>query len=81
MTGIVGGNGSGKSTLFKMIMGLEQPDNGELVIGQTAALMYAEQSRENLDNDRTVSHWLWTTAVPVLYLVSCQRGPGWRGAV
>ncbi|EIE24113.1 ABC family transporter [Coccomyxa subellipsoidea C-169] len=54
VVGIVGGNGSGKSTLFRMIMGLEQPDEGELVIGQTAALMYAEQSRENLDNDRTV---------------------------
>ncbi len=63
LAGIVGGNGSGKSTLFRMIMGLEQPDEGELVIGQTAALMYAEQSRENLDNDRTVNFCLLSCLV------------------
>lgn len=38
-----------------MIMGLEQPDGGELVIGQTVVPMYVDQSREGLDNDRTVS--------------------------
>lgn len=52
--GIIGGNGSGKSTLFRMIMGQEQPDGGELVIGETVQLMYSEQSREGLDDARTV---------------------------
>ena len=52
--GIIGGNGSGKSTLFRMIMGQEQPDSGELVIGETVQLMYSEQSREGLDGERTV---------------------------
>ena len=52
--GIIGGNGSGKSTLFRMLMGLEQPDSGDLVIGETVQLMYSEQSREGLDGQRTV---------------------------
>ena len=53
-SGIIGGNGSGKSTLFRMIMGEEQPDGGELVIGETVQLMYSEQSREGLDGECTV---------------------------
>ena len=52
--GIIGGNGSGKSTLFRMLMGLEQPDAGDLVLGETVQLMYSEQSREGLDGERTV---------------------------
>ena len=52
--GIIGGNGSGKSTLFRMLMGEEQPDGGDLVLGETVQLMYSEQSREGLDGERTV---------------------------
>ena len=52
--GIIGGNGSGKSTLFRMIMGQEQPDSGEIVMGQTVVPMYSEQSREGLNDDKTV---------------------------
>lgn len=52
--GIIGGNGSGKSTLFRMIMGQEQPDSGEVVMGQTVVPMYSEQSREGLSNENTV---------------------------
>ena len=52
--GIIGGNGSGKSTLFKMMMGQEQPDSGEVAMGQTVVPMYSEQSREGLSDDNTV---------------------------
>ena len=52
--GIIGGNGSGKSTLFKMMMGQEQPDSGEVTLGQTVVPMYSEQSRESLSDDNTV---------------------------
>jgi ABC-type Mn2+/Zn2+ transport system ATPase subunit len=60
--GIIGGNGSGKSTLFKMIMGLEQPDGGELTIGQTVVPMYVDQSRETLNNNNTVSDHHFTSS-------------------
>ena len=52
--GIIGGNGSGKSTLFKMMMGQEQPDSGEVALGQTVVPMYSEQSREGLSDNNTV---------------------------
>ncbi|CAL5227645.1 g10651 [Coccomyxa viridis] len=54
IVGIIGGNGSGKSTLFRMIMGQEQPDSGEIVMGQTVVPMYSEQSREGLNDDKTI---------------------------
>ncbi|CAK0752347.1 hypothetical protein CVIRNUC_002139 [Coccomyxa viridis] len=54
IVGIIGGNGSGKSTLFKMMMGQEQPDSGEVALGQTVVPMYSEQSRDSLSNDNTV---------------------------
>ncbi|WP_110649491.1 energy-dependent translational throttle protein EttA [Salinicola peritrichatus] len=54
IVGIVGGNGAGKSTLFKLIAGREQPDNGEVVIGDTVDLAYVEQLRDHLDDTQTV---------------------------
>ena len=47
--GIIGRNGAGKSTLFKMLMGMEKPDSGELKIGATVQTAYAAQSRQPLD--------------------------------
>ncbi|MEN9904827.1 MAG: putative transporter ATP-binding protein YjjK [Pseudomonadota bacterium] len=52
--GIIGPNGAGKSTLFRMIQGVETPDAGEVVIGQTAKLAFVDQSRESLDGSKTV---------------------------
>lgn len=51
---IIGPNGAGKSTLFKMISGKEQPDSGEVKIGQTVKMSLIDQSREGLQNDKTV---------------------------
>ncbi len=52
--GIIGGNGAGKSTLFRMIAGVEQPDSGEVRLGETVTLGYVDQSRDALDGDKTV---------------------------
>lgn len=54
IVGIIGPNGAGKSTLFKMITGKEQPDSGEVKIGQTVKLAYVDQSRDALSSDKTV---------------------------
>jgi len=54
VVGIIGGNGVGKSTLFRMIAGTEQPDSGEIRIGDTVQVAYVEQSRESLDDNKTV---------------------------
>ena len=54
IVGIIGGNGAGKSTLFKLITGAEQPDKGEVVIGETVQVAFVDQSRENLEDDKTV---------------------------
>lgn len=54
IVGIVGGNGAGKSTLFKLITGKEQPDDGEVVLGDTVKIAYVEQLRDHLDNNKTV---------------------------
>jgi sulfate-transporting ATPase len=54
IVGVIGPNGSGKTTLFKMMMGLEQPNNGELRIGDTVELAYVDQSRDALNPDKTV---------------------------
>ncbi len=54
IVGIIGPNGVGKTTLFRMIMGLEKPDAGELVIGQTVKLAYVDQSREVLEDEETI---------------------------
>ena len=54
IVGVIGPNGAGKSTLFKMLMGLEKPDSGELRIGETVKLAYVDQSRDTLDAKKTV---------------------------
>ncbi len=55
IVGIIGPNGVGKSTLFRMIVGEEQPDSGEIVIGETAKISYVDQSHEQLqDKAQTV---------------------------
>ncbi len=54
IVGIVGPNGAGKSTLFRMIAGQEQPDSGEVKIGQTVNLAYVDQSRASLDDKKSV---------------------------
>ncbi|MFZ6800858.1 energy-dependent translational throttle protein EttA [Undibacterium sp. Di24W] len=54
IVGIIGPNGAGKSTLFKMIKGIEQPDSGEVALGQTAKISLVDQSREDLGNTKTV---------------------------
>jgi sulfate-transporting ATPase len=52
--GIIGPNGAGKSTLFRMINGMEEPDSGEVAIGKTVELAYVDQSRDQLNGDKTV---------------------------
>src|SRR5262249_41239052 len=54
IVGILGPNGVGKSTLFRMITGQEKPDSGEIVLGPTVKLAYVDQSRDALENDKTV---------------------------
>ncbi|MDH4378242.1 MAG: energy-dependent translational throttle protein EttA [Ramlibacter sp.] len=54
IVGIIGPNGAGKSTLFKLIAGKEQPDSGEVVIGQTVQMAFVDQHRDALSNDKTV---------------------------
>jgi sulfate-transporting ATPase len=54
IVGVIGPNGAGKSTLFKMILGHEHPDGGELKIGETVKLGYVDQSRDTLDADKNV---------------------------
>jgi sulfate-transporting ATPase len=54
IVGIIGPNGAGKTTLFRMIVGEEQPDGGMLRLGDTVKLAYVDQSRDDLDADKTV---------------------------
>jgi sulfate-transporting ATPase len=54
IVGIIGPNGAGKTTLFRMIAGKEQPDAGTITIGPTVKLAVVDQSRESLDNEKTV---------------------------
>ena len=54
IVGIIGPNGAGKTTLFRMMAGLEQPDSGEIRIGPSVQLAYVDQSRQSLDDSKTV---------------------------
>jgi len=54
IVGIIGPNGAGKSTLFRMITGKEQPGQGEVAIGPTVKMAYVDQSRDDLEGDKTV---------------------------
>ncbi len=54
IVGIIGPNGMGKSTLFRMIMGEQEPDSGEIAIGETVAVSYVDQSHKDLLPEKTV---------------------------
>jgi ATP-binding cassette ChvD family protein len=54
IVGIIGANGAGKTTMFRMIVGAESPDEGELSIGDTVKLAYVDQSRATLEGNKTV---------------------------
>jgi ATP-binding cassette ChvD family protein len=54
IVGIIGPNGAGKTTLFRMLAGQETPDSGEIVTGDTVQMAYVDQSREDLDSNKTV---------------------------
>jgi energy-dependent translational throttle protein EttA len=53
IVGVIGPNGAGKTTLFRMILGQERPDAGELKVGETVRLSYVDQSRDSLVGERT----------------------------
>ncbi|MCW8844805.1 MAG: energy-dependent translational throttle protein EttA [Gammaproteobacteria bacterium] len=54
IVGVIGPNGAGKTTLFRMLMGQEKPDSGEIRLGETVSLAYVDQSRDSLSADKTV---------------------------
>jgi sulfate-transporting ATPase len=54
IVGIIGPNGAGKSTLFKLIAGKEQPDSGNIKVGQTVKMAFVDQNRDDLSNEKTV---------------------------
>jgi len=54
IVGVIGANGAGKTTLFRLITGLEKPDQGSLRVGDTVKLAYVDQSRDALDPDKSV---------------------------
>ena len=54
ITGLIGPNGAGKTTLFRMITGGEAPDAGTFTVGETVKLGYVDQSRDDLEDDKTV---------------------------
>lgn len=67
IVGVIGPNGAGKSTLFKMIIGADKPDEGEICIGDTVKLGYVDQSRHELDPNKTVWEEI-SGGTDVLYL-------------
>jgi energy-dependent translational throttle protein EttA len=54
IVGVIGPNGAGKTTLFRMIIGQEKPDAGQLKVGESVVLSYVDQSRDSLVGERTV---------------------------
>ncbi len=54
IVGIIGPNGAGKTTLFRMIMGQEKPDTGEIKIGETVQISYVDQSHESIDAEKSI---------------------------
>ncbi|MEL6109358.1 MAG: energy-dependent translational throttle protein EttA [Planctomycetota bacterium] len=54
IVGVIGPNGAGKTTLFKMLTGNEPPDSGQFRVGETVDLGYVDQSRDSLDDDKSV---------------------------
>ena len=54
IVGVIGPNGAGKTTLFRLIMGLDQPDNGSFSVGETVKLSYVDQQHKDIDPKKTV---------------------------
>jgi len=54
IVGIIGGNGAGKTTFLRMLVGQEQPDSGEIRLGETVDMAYVDQSRDSLEGGNTV---------------------------
>ena len=54
IVGVIGPNGAGKTTLFRLIMGLDAPDTGEITVGETVKLAYVDQQHRSIDPDKTV---------------------------
>ena len=54
IVGVIGPNGAGKTTLFRLIMGLETPDNGEFEVGETVKVAYVDQQHKDIDHNKTV---------------------------
>ena len=54
IVGVIGPNGAGKTTLFRLIMGLEKPLSGEIVVGETVKLSYVDQQHKSIDPEKTV---------------------------
>ncbi len=54
IVGVIGPNGAGKTTLFKMILGLESPDSGNIKIGETVKISYVDQSRSGIDPKKSL---------------------------
>ena len=70
IVGIIGPNGAGKTTLFRMITGQEKPDSGEIRIGESVDLGYVDQSRDELNPDKTV----WEEISDGLDLIKLGKG-------
>ncbi len=66
IVGIIGPNGAGKTTLFRMIMGTEKADKGTIKIGDTVQLGYVDQSRDSLDDAKTVWEEISETAETIM---------------
>jgi len=73
IVGIIGPNGAGKTTLFRMIIGVEKPDAGEMRIGPSVQLAYVDQSRDALDGAKTV--WQEISGGQDMMLVGKQEVP------
>ncbi len=54
IVGIIGPNGAGKTTLFRLIMGIDKPDNGEFIVGDTVKVGYIDQAHANIDPEKSV---------------------------